>query len=610
MRLKKWLLVFGGTLAACAVLFAAYNVLLDPFGVFGDRVLNWYEYDMTMNPRVAKIAYLERNHKNYDSYVIGSSKVSSLSVGELNGYMDASFYNMTWYGGDLADEVELVRYIVENYSVKNIVLAVDPQNADLFDTEADQIKGNMHCKVDGSPAVSFYAKYLFANPSYGWDKLLAYTRRGYLVTREAVYTAETGCYNKQVRDATPIGEMSEYLALENNIVSVSASAMPYVDEAAAAVAEIQRICEERGIRLLVIGVPLYNDDFYRYDQERMSLFWEKLAAITDFYDFWGGNCVNGDMRYFYDTNHFRNNVGTMMLAYIFGNPDVYVPDGFGHLTTADTVGERIADTYGTVEIDENAYTAKVPVLMYHSFTEEPGAVTSTAAYIGDFEDQIAALKAAGYQAVSHQDLIEYVYHGTALPEKPVVIAIDDGYQDNLDLAVPVLEREGFCATIAVIGCSVGKTTYKDTDSPITPHFTLESAAPYVSSGVLDIQTHSYDMHQVPSLDGESCRRGVLRMEGESEEDYVNALTADFLRSKEQIESALDVTCNVYTYPYGLCDTLSEVVLHNLGIQVSVTTEHGVNVIVKGIPQSLYQLKRINVEGGMTGGGLMEILSGF
>lgn len=249
----------------------------------------------------------------------------------------------------------------------------------------------------------------------------------------------------------------------------------------------------------------------------------------------------------------------------------------------------------------------VPILMYHAFTEDAGAVTSEITYAGDFAEQMAALKEAGYHPIFYRDLIDYVYNGGELPENPIVITMDDGYQSDLDFAVPVLEREGFRATIAVIGCSVGKDTYKDTGTPINPHFSLEDAAPYVERGVLDIQTHSYDMHQVKKLDGEDCRFGVLRMEGETEEAYTEALTADFLRSREQIESALDVECNVYTYPYGACDELSERVLQGLGIQASVTVEPGVTRVVPGRPETLYQMKRINVAGGMSAAELLETI---
>lgn len=610
MAVKKWVLLFFATLLGCVVLFMAYNVMTDPFGVFGDPILDWYEYDMTMNPRVAKIAYLDRNHTNYDSYIIGSSKASSLPVGELNAYLDASFYNMTWYGGDLKDEVAAVRYLLENYAVKNIVLAVDPENAVLYDTEADPIKVNMHCKLDRSSPLRFYGKYLLANPQYGWEKLTAYLRRGYLVQPEAVYIAETGAYNKQKRDAAPIGALSAYLAAENNVIDEPASGLPHIDEAVAAIADIKGMCEACGVKLLVIGVPIQKEDFARYAPDQLAVFWEKLADTTDFYDFWGYNPVNNDMRYYYDTDHFRNNAGTMVLAYIFGNPGVYVPDSFGHLTTAENVKGRIAAAYEQETVDPGTYTAEVPILMYHSFTENPDEVNGTTVLLEDLRRQIAALKEEGYQAVSYQDLIDYVHLGAGLPEKPILLSIDDGYRNNLELAAPVLEAEGFSATIAVIGCSVGKTTYKDTDFPITPHFSLESAAPYVEKGVLDIQTHSYDMHQVETLDGAECRQGVLRRDGESEEEYLDALRADALRAKEQITSALDTAVQVYTYPYGRYDTLSEVALHSMGFQVTVTTDPGINVIIKGIPQSLYLLKRLDMSGGLSSGELIEALHAF
>ena len=50
----------------------------------------------------------------------------------------------------------------------------------------------------------------------------------------------------------------------------------------------------------------------------------------------------------------------------------------------------------------------------------------------------------------------------------------------------LLEKYGFCANIAVIGVSIGHTTYKDTDIPITPHFSLEDARPWIERGVLTV----------------------------------------------------------------------------------------------------------------------------
>ena len=610
MKLKKWLLVFFCTLVSCVALMVVFNVVTDPFGVFGDRFFQWYEYDMTMNPRVAKIAWLDRHYEDYNSYVIGSSRASSLPTKELNQYTGGRFYNMTWYGGDLQDECQLVHYLANHYTVKNLVLTLDPSSAGAFGWESDRMKDNMHCKVDGSSVLSFYGRYLFSNPTYGAEKIRSFMKRGYLTTADSVYTVKSGCYNKQRRDASPIGAMEDY-SFDDHVIPPNVQMdLPYIEEAIDSIRDIRALCSEKGITLTIIGVPLENDEFYSYDQDRVAEFWTKLAGLQNFYEFWGDNIINADIRFFYDEYHFRNDVGRMVLASVFEDESVYVPDSFGHYDTPENVSERIRETFavsgervesrtGRPQTGDDTYTSTVPILVYHSFTEDPDQGVDHCILAEDFEEQIHMLSESGFHAVTYQDLIAYVYQGTDLPERPVLITIDDGYQNNLDLAVPILQKYGFSATVAVIGVSAGKNTYKNTGKAITPHFALSDAQPYVESGLLSIQTHSYDMHQVPELDGKECRKGVLRNPDESEASYVQALTSDYQRSATQLKKALGVENVVYTYPYGYYDELSEIVLHSLGNEVTSTLEEGNNVIIKGLRQSLYRLKRNTVYGGVS-----------
>ena len=146
----------------------------------------------------------------------------------------------------------------------------------------------------------------------------------------------------------------------------------------------------------------------------------------------------------------------------------------------------------------------------------------------------------------------------------------------------------------MIGVSIGRTTYKDTGIPITPHFSLEDARPWIARGVLTVTTHSYDMHQVTAVDGAGCRRGVLQMRGEAEPDYIAALTQDYTRAQEQLAGLPGTPLPVFTYPFGAYSELSERVLQALGVQVTVTTEGGANRLVKGEPETLRLLHRIHV----------------
>lgn len=611
MKLKRWLLLFVGVCLVCTAAFAAFNALVDPFGVFGDKLLDWYGYDMTMNPRVAKVAWLEQHHENYDSYVIGSSKVSSIPVDELNEYTGASFYNMTWYGGGLWDEQRMIWYLLEHYEVKNIVLALDPSIAVEYRDDTDDLKQQMHCKVDGTSALQFYGSYLFCNPTYALDKLSAYLERGFLQTPDSVYLPETGVYNKQRRDASPINDLASYLDFEPGPFTdkVGTVSLPYIQESVDAIRDIKARCDAAGVNLTVIWSPLSDEELGSYRREEVEELLLGVAQVTDSWNFLGYGSVQCDPRYYYDNHHFRNCVGTMMLARIFGNEEIYVPEGFGVYDTAETMAARLGDIFTPEEAED--YVVQVPILMYHAFAEDRDGVTaSTFVSAEAFEEQLRALRDAGYEAVTFSDLIDYVYYGGALPEKPVVITSDDGYANNLTIAAPLLERYGFSASIAVIGCSVGKDTYKDTNVSIYPHFSLEEAQSWVDAGVIEIISHSYDMHQSTTLDGENCRRGVLPLDGEREEDYIAALTADFNRSREQLEGGLGVTVNAFAYPGGHdCET-AEIVLHNLGVLVTTTIEPGTNDVIRGIPQSLYQLRRNWITDDMSGQDLIDLLQSF
>ena len=64
-----------------------------------------------------------------------------------------------------------------------------------------------------------------------------------------------------------------------------------------------------------------------------------------------------------------------------------------------------------------------------------------------FEKDIKFLKENGYTAVFVGDLVGYVYEGTPLPDKPIIITLDDGYLNNLTTVLPILEKYDMCDII-------------------------------------------------------------------------------------------------------------------------------------------------------------------
>ena len=108
------------------LLLAGLNYFVDPFGVFGN--LTWYSFSETLNPRIGKYEYLLEHSDEYDSYIVGSSSASSYPVEQLGEYLDAKFYNSFFYGSDMYDCENTVRWLLDNCEVKNILLSLPCAN--------------------------------------------------------------------------------------------------------------------------------------------------------------------------------------------------------------------------------------------------------------------------------------------------------------------------------------------------------------------------------------------------------------------------------------------------------------------------------------------------
>lgn len=644
MSAKKWIVMFFGTIVLVLMLCAGFNMLVDPFGVFGDKLLKWDSYDQTNNPRVAKISYLDKHHEEYDSYIIGSSSAASYSVDELNEYMDARFYNLFVYGCDTTNYCNFARYVIEEYGAKNIVLNLGINETNSYDADRSSLNESEHAKLTDENLLKFYLKYALCNPKYSAEKLQSYRQDTELPQAFDVFLPESGCYDKRVRDVENVGDLTAYMEKYAADFGAEESEMEYIDECIESVEYIKKLCEENDVNLTVICSPVYEAQWNACPKESLAEYKKKLAEVTDYWDF-SYSPISSDSRYFYDATHFRNAVGTMVLAKMFGREGVWYPENFGAYVTAENADEHISRLFsGSLDSDasdgigsaaaapaKEDYDADVPILMYHHL--DPVSNASTIVTPETFEKQMKLISDAGYHAVTMEQLVRYVYYGEELPENPVCITFDDGYLSNYEIAYPILQKYGMKGTVFAIGSSIGHSTYKDTSLAITPHFGWAQAAEMEASGVMDIQSHTYDMHQWPEgeaavserkaqLEGDSSsssqkqgassdqpvRESVAQLDGESDLDYMKALSEDIAVYQKEYLDNLGITYDILSYPSGKYSVLSEVVASQNGIRATLTIDSDrKNTVVKGLPQTLFALARFNVTEETTAEELLEIL---
>lgn len=597
MNAKKWVLTFLLLALVLVLGLAAFNYVTDPFAAFGDKFLNWFSYDETNNPRVAKISYLEQHHDEYDSYILGCSSTSSLQVSDFNKLYDANFYNLIMYGADMRDCEKIADYLIEHYEVKHLVLNVYLDNGFTYDDETDRLTRNLHYLTDpDTSALSFYTRYLFCDPRYGLSKLKNLRNDRLLPQSFDVFNEVTGEYDKRVRDVEPIGSMDTYLEAYPVFADYPKTGdfvLGQTENCMKSVAAIKERCEAAGVELVVVAAPVYIDYFQNFQAEDVANFYASLAKVTDFWDF-SCSSVSCEPRYFYDATHFRNAVGSMIAARIAGDASVYIPDDFGTYVTADTPSSYFSEVLQATALPDKTVSRDVPVLMWHNLAEESSGDMTIS--VDTFRAQIEALHEAGFKTVSLQQLYDYVHFGTEFPEKPIVLTFDDGYFSNYEYAFPILQEYDMQATIFAIGVSVGKDTYKDTDHAMTPHFGADEAREMVDSGLISVQSHTFDMHQWPPFeDGNAqVRETLLPFDGEADADYEAAVEADFAESRELLESITGQPVNALAFPEGAYVTLTQDALRSAGAELTFTTVRAVNTVVKGLPQSLCAMPRFGM----------------
>ncbi len=607
MSTKKFFIMFFSVLLIVFGSILLLNLLVDPFGLFLD-VYKWDSYNFTQNPRTAKINYIDKNKDKFDSYIVGSSGCGSIKVDTINKYSGDTYYNSFYYGSDLMDTYNTIKYLSETANVKNVLLGINYNTAMFFDVGDDEINQRMAAKVSDKNLFNFYTSYLFANPRYAVEKIKNKKEDSFFQKAFDVFISETGNYDKNLRDTENISNYNDYLDKPTyNVFKVYPKAnkdLTEIENFSKYIKRIKDLCDEKGINLQTVVFPIYWEDFDNYKLDELEKFYRSLGSITDFWDF-SKSTISADARYFYDSTHFRNSVGDMMLAKIYNDKDVYMPEDFGYHVNQKNIDDFVSwfKSY-TFKFGYASYEKEIPILLLHDIDDDGVYSISKK----QFEKQMRLIRDAGFNAISFNELYEFTLSGKALPENPIIITFDDGYQSNYDIAYPILKELNMKATIYVIGHSIGKDTYKDTGEKIIPHFGYDEAIEMYESGIIDIQSHTFDMHQSEKLENTSyVRKNVKRFENESEEDYIKAFNDDFKIESDNINKITSEGIHSFSYPTGYYDKETETLLGLWGVKSTLTTKEGINTVIKGLPQSLFGLNRINVYRDMTDEKLMDLI---
>lgn len=102
----------------------------------------------------------------------------------------------------------------------------------------------------------------------------------------------------------------------------------------------------------------------------------------------------------------------------------------------------------------------IPVLEYHEIGEPDDPASKAYSVPAEaFSAQLDYLQEQGYTTISMLDFMKAKKGKAELPEKPIILTFDDGYEDNYTTMLPILEAHGMKATVYMVTNEIGKKGY-------------------------------------------------------------------------------------------------------------------------------------------------------
>jgi len=240
------------------------------------------------------------------------------------------------------------------------------------------------------------------------------------------------------------------------------------------------------------------------------------------------------------------------------NTEIPIPEA----TFTPTVEPTSTPTPRPPWVWHEAGTIKAPILLYHHVDLNSSGYADRY-YISpeDFEIQMRALAAQGYETVTIDYLVDVIWSGGLMPEKPVVLTFDDGQLSVYENAYPIMKELGFVGSIYYVASWFGSEVGMN-NSEIQE---------LVDAG-WSLGSHSY------------THRSMIAA-------YLE-LQYEMRQSKLKLEELFGVEVNTFAYPFGDMDEYAGRKVGNYGYTGAVGLGDSV---YQGL-YNIYYLSRIEIYG--------------
>lgn len=214
------------------------------------------------------------------------------------------------------------------------------------------------------------------------------------------------------------------------------------------------------------------------------------------------------------------------------------------------------------------------ILMYHAIAAPGERAGRYLVPLRQFRRQMAWLKSARYQVLALDELLDCRRGHRLPPGRSVILTFDDGYADNRQLALPVLQKHGFSAIFFLVTASIGGRNNWDQNGELAgrPLLSWGQITELLSAG-MQVGGHTRTHVVLPDLPLDRAEQEIAG-------------------SRSDLEARLDRPVRAFAYPYGRLDATTPAAVAKAGFEGACCSRSGPNEAVV----SSYLLRRIEVRG--------------
>lgn len=158
----------------------------------------------------------------------------------------------------------------------------------------------------------------------------------------------------------------------------------------------------------------------------------------------------------------------------------------------------------------------IPIIALHGIEHQPSGRYEMSA--GAFDFLCGTLNHMGYKTITLNELYNHYAKGSKLPEKPVIITSDDGYQSMYTVAFPILKKYKYKMTVFLITSYIGDSNnsrrYNDFDNGtkgVLPRpMLIWSEIGQMNRYGCEFQSHSWSHNIMKDIPLEAARNELIQ----------------------------------------------------------------------------------------------------